>query len=247
MPEVFGWIGSTRRDIVIGKLLKQLSEWANVWSAGNIEEVVSVSDIPESSDLHWFALGDACVGVDRSAASLGAWLTNCTDDANPLAIHLGESALRALLGMVVASTSAEMKRVDWMTIPRVQREPRFGALHVGVSLGELRLMLVLTREMADARAAVKRGTSTEALTPRASLANRLTTPLRIELDLGELAVGEARALAGGDILLTQVPLSRLADVFIGERVVPAIQARPGGADTRRAVAIELSAPIGDAS
>lgn len=240
MADVFGWIGASRRKRTLELIDADVQAWLSGWSghlmAAVVEELADEDLLPGNV----LRLGDIAVGTVMSLPVLGAGMVGIPDSANPLAAHLGEQALADLLTRL-AGRRAEGRDVNgWDELPRTLRDARMGAVRVAIRLPHGVIVALLARPEVDRRVPVVRKPAAPALVSRTSAIAGVPASLTVELNLGEVTLGDAQALSPGDVLVTQVPLTRWADIFVDTSpALPVMRGRPGSAARRRAVAIEL--------
>lgn len=241
VADVFGWIGSSRRKQVVDLVNADVQAWVSAWS-GSLSAVV-VEELADNDPLpgSMLLLGDVAIGTSLSLAELGAGLVDITDTTNPLAEHLGSHALADLLARLVGKHVGAGEPVATTTLSRALHEARLGAVRVAIRLPHGAIVALLARSQVDRRVPVVARAATPVLVRRASAIESLSTSLKVELDLGEVSLGDARALSPGDVLVTQVPLTRWADIVVGADALPQLRGRLGSAEGRRAVAIEINA------
>jgi hypothetical protein len=240
VADVFGWIGSTRRERLLALVDDEVQAWMSAWSCLPSATVV-VDELTDEGlvPTDGFLMGDVVVGTNVTMSDLGAGMVGITDTSNPLAAHLGHRALADLLSRLAGSGAGASETVSWDQLPRALRDSCMGAVRVAIRLPNGVVIAALGRRQVDRRAPVMARERTPTLASRRSAIDGLLASLRVELDLGDVALGDARALSPGDVLVTQIPLTKWADIFVDAQALPMMRGRPGSADGRRAVAIEL--------
>jgi Type III flagellar switch regulator (C-ring) FliN C-term len=238
VADVFGWIGATRRERVRTLVAADVQAWMAAWSRNPSAVVVEEMGADDVAPGELIAAGEVAVGAAVSLAALGAGVANIVDTQNPLATHLGERLMTDLLARLSGLAGAG-DAVTWAGLSRDLRETRMGAMHLVIRLAHGDLLIALGRRQVDRRAPVVIRERSLSVVSRRSAIDGLMAGLRVELDLGEVTLGDARALSPGDVLVTQVPLAKWADIFVAAQTQPRLRGRPGRAGGHRAVAIEL--------
>lgn len=242
MADVFGWIGSSRRERTLELVTGDVQAWLSGWSGHLLTAVVEELADDDVLPGKVLRLGDIAVGTFMSMPALGAGMVGISDTANPLAGHLGEQSLADLLARLAGKGAAGRELTGWDELPRTLRDARMGAVRVAIRLPHGVIVALLARPEVDRRVPAVRTAAAPALVSRTLAIADVPASLTVELDLGEVALGDAQALSPGDVLVTQVPLTRWADVFVDTHALPALpimRGRPGSAAGRRAVALEL--------
>jgi len=238
VAEKFGWIGTTRRETVAVALQGIVASWVRDWMPGEPgAEVISISATDFTACGTWHGVGERLfLGTHATHGEIGVTLLGASDPNHPLARHIGKDALASLCACLAGEGVGSVEVMD-VPAKRTLIDERSGALAFAVEAGALEVRVHLSRERVDELAPVPLRTA-HALCRRTVLVEDLTESITIEIELGELNLGDARNLHVGDVLATTTPLSSLACLNLNGRVLPAIGARLGCRDTHRAIALE---------
>lgn len=247
MADRFGWIGETRRRAVLAWLDVQMHQWWADWSA---LDAVATSSFDEG-DIEGLLTGgsqalrqcgsDLLLAAPGPAALAGAFVGVAADAPGSLARYIGDEAIEDLVRRLALGMHGEVSvPVDIGQVSRALLEPRLGSVAILVAIGGLDLRVCLARSLVSQVQAPVRA-RTVSLTTRRVAASDARTRLRGELDLGDIALVELRALKPGDVIVTHARLETLPTLVIdGGR--SALVARAQLGEHRGQRALQLLAP-----
>jgi hypothetical protein len=232
--KVFGWLGTTRRRVVIEQVTALVQAWWNAWAfmpatVQADEELVGAEK--RCSNFH--GRGEYALRIDDDLA--GA-LTGITDrEGGHLAEFLTSAALLDLIRRLDdADGKAEPVLVDAEQVPETLRDPRWGGCSLTLRCADLRLSLWMDRRVVErwtAPAAVR----AVPLSSRVQSVASTRTRVDATLDLGEISLDQLQGLVPGDVLATTAPLTRLPEIFVAGSRRRLFHGRLGERDGYRAL------------
>lgn len=236
MADRFGWIGTSRRAVLIESLARELAGWTDAWAIGTRTWSVSL-DPPDDAAPMVLASCGAALGVAVSAP-LASFLTSVNSDerASSLAKHVEAQALHALHSRLGDTASSVRLDQPVASLPGTLVRPELGAIRASAVGGACRLDLWVARALVD-RWAPAAALRTESLVTRQSALGHAAVRLRTELDLGTIALADIRHLRPGDVIATTTPLEAHFEVVEQEKSRAMFTASLGAREGRRAVRI----------
>jgi hypothetical protein len=216
-----------------------VAAWIAGWHADAVAVTASLVDDDDhaGNGFSWHGVdGVAAIGFEHDLADLGAVLASLPPSDDPLARHIGSEATTALIerlsGAAIAHPGNPLGAPSLALL-----ESRRGAVGIDVIAGPVVMRVLVGHSRVDTLAPSP-VYPRPALSSRRSVVDGLTRRVGVELDLGELRLGDARQLRVGDVLVTGTLLIAMARLFAGEKVLPEIGVRLGRHGTYRAVAVE---------
>lgn len=204
--KAFGWIGATRRQAVVTKLLGLFEAWLKDWAVvPTMLDGRDGAEVPANGDFQGFeARGRFAFHIE---GDLAAALTGLEDgQGGELAAHLRRTALQDLARRFAETGQAPVME-ETAALPEALADPRWGACGATIEGGGLCIRVWLDRTAAT-RWAPPAASPTRGLVGRAEAAGPARAHLKATLDLGEISLEELHGLASGDVIATQASLAR---------------------------------------
>lgn len=212
--KVFGWLGASRRQSLLSKLIPVTQSWWDEWAidATNVQRAEATDEVGTGEGTYFcfeargrYALhleGDLVTALTGLAAAEGGELST----------HLFQSAIADLIRRLENSrTTAMPALVQTPNLPDELTESRWGGCHLVLMCGSVRLSLWLDRHAVD-RWVPRASSQPTELVDRLEAAAPATTHLSASLDLGDISLEELQGLVPGDVIATSAPLTRPIDV-----------------------------------
>jgi len=243
----FGWIGESRRRAALAWIDAQVHQWWSDWSALPAAATCSFDEggieglLGDGSQVLRQSGSDLLLVAPGPAALAGAFVGVAADAPGSLARYIGDEAIEDLLHRLALGMHGEVSvPVDIEQVSRTLLEPRLGSVAISVAIGGLDLRIRLARRLVNQVQAPVRA-RTVSLTSRRAASGDARARLRGELDLGDIALVELRALKPGDVIVTHCHLETLPTLVIdGER--GALVARAQLGEHRGHRALQLLVP-----
>ena len=206
-----GWLGETRRKALRALLAAEVSDWSNDWWVRRAGDEVDVREedpqaICTSPDLPFVVVdsgGTLAFHLDSEGiGAVGRHLAAGSHEGDSgLASFLGEEALRDLAGRIRRRAGMSgCPEGTWERGPAWVGDSRLGAFAAALSLGQLRLELVIDRRLADGLIPPSTP-QTISLAPRESVLERATLRAVAVMDFGEVNLAHLADLKVGEVLV----------------------------------------------
>lgn len=242
----FGWISSTRRTALRGKITACVQAWLVEWhathdgTAPRVEDAPIVPYSPDEAIVLQVGAGPSClmvVAARDEMARLGNGLAGVRDSAATLSQEVGRAALEDLahrIGRLVGKGEvAEHGESAW---PQSLTREELGATGLAFDAGGVGVSLALSRDAVDALCPPALPPAGRALQARADAAGTAPVRLTAGFDFGNISVRELADLCVGDVLVGECPLDTPVRVLAPGKV-PVGSARMGRIGNRLAVAL----------
>jgi len=243
----FGWIGTTRQQFVVDWVAAQVREWWGDWSALDAAPAVRLAETMDSladagDDATSLLLTtDFFLAIPGPSALAGAFVGVAVDAPGSLASYVGEEATHDLVHRLSRDDRRKASQLpDAAALPPALSDPRLGCVALTVEIGGLALRIRLARRLVDTIHSPERARGVSLTTLRLAI-GEASARLRGQLDLGEIALAELRALKPGDVLVTRARLETLPALVI-ESDGAAVVARAQLGEHRGQRALQLLAP-----
>jgi len=243
----FGWIGTTRQQFVVDWAVAQLREWWGDWSALDATPTVRLDGttygLPDTCDDATSLLfaADLLLAIPGPSVLAGAFVGVAADAPGSLASYVGEEATHDLAHRLSRDDRRKASQpLDAAELPPALSDPRLGCIALAAEIGGLTFRIRLARRLVDTIRTPERMRGVSLTTRRLAI-GEASARLRGQLDLGDIALAELRALKPGDVLVTRARLETLPALVIdsdGAAVVA--HAQLGEHQGRRA--LQLLAP-----
>lgn len=246
MAHRFGWIGSTRRTVLRGKIATCVQAWLADWHVADGGQTPSVEDAP----IVPYSLDEACVlqgGIAQPClmvvvsrdelVRLGNWLAGIRESAAALSQDVGRAALEDLarrVGRLIGNGEVvEHGESAW---PQSLTREELGAVGVAFDVGGVAVSVALSRDAVDAACPPAPLEASPALRPRTDAAGTTSVRLTAGLDFGSISMRELADLRVGEVLVGECALNAPLHILAPGRVSLG-RARMGRINNRLAVVL----------
>ncbi|MFC0677992.1 hypothetical protein ACFFGH_09075 [Lysobacter korlensis] len=207
------WVGRARRAELEQALQSRLAPWATQWLRADLESVLASAETgePDPGELGWLDAvtsgGTLLIGCTSNVESrLGARLVGLAGEGgSALAPRIGRRALEALAQCLTGAIGATLSTCD-APGPKLLA-PRAGALLLQLTIGDVRLYLLVDTVLCETVAPVLRRASS--LVPREDALGACTASLELRLELGHADLLDVSTLRPGEVLKTTIPVGSL--------------------------------------
>lgn len=214
MAKVYGWLGTSRRQLLLSKLIPAMQAWWDAWAI----DTTTVQRVEDTDDVGIGQAAYVCFEMGgRYAVRLeGELVTALTglavSDGGELSTHIRQAAIADLARRLENSnTSAAPDLVETSSLPDDLIDSCWGGCHVVLMCGSVRLSIWLDRHAID-RWTPRAARQPVELFGRMAAAAPAMAHLSASLDLGDISLEELQGLVPGDVIATSAPLTRPIDV-----------------------------------